>query len=238
MSRKKPLQVRAAARPPIPAAPQPAGPRKRQTAEPSPPTVGPAPALTLERLPVQPGPSPPVAPAAPVSGPAPAPSHLQALAHVIEIKHSLRDIKGLSRQLGELVLLWQSTLDGENAGLGGTSLASLFSWRGELDQLQYDPIDEESVYKAKQTHYNDAFLADVGSYLWGRYLAIVPPIEDAISSGRKTFMGRLNYNDEAAARFGQTRDQMKALIERVNAITAPARDELRGFVGGASEPGR
>jgi len=195
--------------------------------------------LSLEQIPVVAtgdGVAPGIAP--PAAGPAPAPSHLQALAHVIEIKHSLRDIKGLSRQLGELVLLWQSTLDGENAGLGGTSLASLFSWRGELDQLQYDPIDEESVYKAKQTHYNDAFLADVGSYLWGRYLAIVPPIEDAISSGRKTFMGRLNYNDEAAARFGQTRDQMKALIERVNAITAPARDELRGFVGGASEPGR
>lgn len=166
--------------------------------------------------------APPVA-AAPVS-------HLQALASVIEIKHSLRDLKDLTRLVGEQVQLWQSNLDQDSPGLGSSSLGDLSGWRGELDQLQYDPIDEPQEYKARLTNYTDAFLADVGSYLWTRYLSIIPPLEATVSQGRKSFLGRLDFNEEATQRFGQNRDQMKALISRINDLSPTARDELRRFL--------
>lgn len=192
------------------------------------------PAGSLAELPVQAPPvediAPPVA-AAPASAPGPAPaSHLQALASVIEIKHSLRELKNLTRLVGEQVQLWQSNLNQDSPGLGSSSLGDLGGWRGELDQLQYDPIDEPQEYKARLTNYTDAFLADVGSYLWTRYLAIFPPLEAAVSQGRKSFLGRLDFNEEATLRFGQNRDQMKALISRINDLSPTARDELRRFL--------
>ncbi len=183
---------------------------------------------SLAELPVQ---APAAADAAPTAAAAPVPvSHLQALASVIEIKHSLRELKNLTRLVGEQVQLWQSNLNQDSPGLGSSSLGDLAGWRGELDQLQYDPIDEPQEYKARQTNYTDAFLADVGSYLWTRYLSIIPPVEAAVSQGRKSFLGRLDFNEEATQRFGQNRDQMKALIGRINDLSPTARDELRRFL--------
>ncbi len=203
------------------AAPAAPGRRKGSRTRPEPSSLPRA--LSIAELPVQ-------APAAPEGTlAAPPESHLQALASVIAIKHSLRELKNLTRLVGEQVQLWQPTLDQDYAGLGGSTLGDLAGFRGELDQLQYDPIDEPQEYKARQTNYTDAFLADVGSYLWARYLAILPPLEAAVSAGRQSFLGRLNFKDEATLRFGDNRDQIKALIGRINDLTPAARDELRRF---------
>lgn len=170
-----------------------------------------------------------VSPAA-ASAKATAIDHLQALAHVIEIKHNILELKNISKRLGELTAGWQSQLDKDYDGVGTESISKLLTWKQELDEIQYDTIDDPDIYKAKQTRYNDEFLAAIGPYLWEKYIDIMAPLEQAVSQARKSFGGRLDFNDAQVLKFNTNGDAAKRLIQRVNSIMAPARNELSRFL--------